>query len=74
MVFWCFGVFVFWLKFKSQVNGLACGFVMRVVSSFGRLVFSLDTVIFPVPGDEFPDSFFHGDRRLVSDSLLQTCH
>ena len=24
-VFWCFGVFVFWLKFKSQVKGLAEG-------------------------------------------------
>src|SRR6056297_2892750 len=40
VVFWCFGVFVFWLKFKSQVKGLAFGFVRLVVSSFARLVVS----------------------------------
>jgi len=40
MVFWCFGVFVFWLKVKIHFKGLACGFVRLVVSSFGRLVVS----------------------------------
>src|SRR6056297_2070138 len=40
MVFWCFGVFVFWLKAKIHFKGLACGFVRLVVSFFGWLVFS----------------------------------
>jgi len=38
VVFWCFGVFVFWLKFKSQVKGLAEGGEM-VFWCFGVFVF-----------------------------------
>src|SRR6056297_3418152 len=74
VVFWCFGVFVFWLKFKSQVNGLAFGFVRLVVWSFGRLVFSLNTVIFPVPVYEVLYSLLNRYRGAVVDCVFQALH